>query len=80
MILAALKLISFIACAIKHPQNFFIQSLPLFTSCLFSMLLNEDIGDSEKHDRICSLSFVVNECSGIFLNPSIFSIIYSKSA
>ena len=37
-----------------------MQSLPLFTSCLFSMFLNEDIVDIEKPDEICSLTFIVD--------------------
>ena len=45
-----------------------------------SILLNEDILDIEKPDRICSLIFVVNEFSRLFLHPSIFSIIHSRSA
>ena len=40
-----LKLVIFIACSLKYSQNFFIQYLPLYTSCLFPMLLNEDIVD-----------------------------------
>ena len=40
-----LKLIIFIACSLKDSQNFFMQSLPLYTSCLFSRLLNNDIVD-----------------------------------
>ena len=39
------------------------------------MLLKEDIVDIEKHDGICSLTFVVNEFSGLFLHPATFSII-----
>ena len=42
------------------------------------MLLHEDIIDIEKPDGICSLTFVVDEFSGLFLHPSIFSIILSK--
>ena len=38
------------------------------------MLLNEDIV------RKCSLNFVADEFSGLFLHPSIFSIIHSRSA
>ena len=75
-----LKLIIFVACFLKNSQNLFIQSLPLYTPCLFSMLLNEDIVDIEKPDGICSLTFVVDEFSGLFLHPSIFSIIHSRSA
>ena len=55
-----LKLIIFIACSLKDSQNFFMQFLPLYISCLFSMLLNEDIVDIKKPDRICSLTFVVD--------------------
>ena len=65
-----------IACPIKNTQQFFIQSLPLYTSCLFSMLLNEDIVQIEKPDEICPLTFVADEFSGLFLHPSIFSIIH----
>ena len=57
-----------------------MQSIPLYTSCLFSMLLNEDIVDIEKPDGICSLTFVVDEFSGLFLHQSIFSIIHSRFA
>ena len=42
------------------------------------MMLNEDIVDIEKPDGICSLIFVVDEFSGLVLDPSIFSIIHSK--
>ena len=74
-----LELIIFIACSLKDSQNFFIQSLPLYASCLFSMLLNEDIIDLEKPDGICSLTFVVDEFSGLLFHPSIFSIIHARS-
>ena len=43
-----------------------MQSLPLYTSCLFSMLLNDNIVDVKKLDGICSPTFVVNEFSGFF--------------
>ena len=48
------------ACSLKNLQNFFMQSLSLHTSCLFSMLLNDDILDTEKPDGICSFTFVVD--------------------
>ena len=67
-------------CSLKDSQNFFIQCLPLYTSCLFSMLLNDDIVDIEKFDGICLPTFVVNEFSGLFLRPSVFSIKHSRSA
>ena len=44
------------------------------------MLLNEDVSDIEKPDGICLLTFVVDEVSGLYLHPLIFSIIHSKSA
>ena len=56
-----LKLIFFTERSLKNSQNFFIKSFHLYTSCLFSMLLNEDIEDNEKPDEICSLTFVVDE-------------------
>ena len=69
----------FIACFLKDLQNFFIQSLPLYTSCLFSRLLN-DIVDIEKPDEICSLTLVVYEFSGLFLHPPIFSVKHLRFA
>ena len=48
--------------------------LPLYTLCLFTMPLNDNVEDIEKPDGICSPTFVVNEFSGLFLHPSIFSI------
>ena len=44
------------------------------------MLLNYNIVDIEKPDGICSLTFVVNEFPGLFLHPSIFYFIHSRSA
>ena len=44
------------------------------------MLLNDDILEIEKPDGICSLTFDVDEFSGLFLHPSIFSIIHLRSA
>ena len=67
-----LKLIIFIACSLKNSVDFFMQSLPLNTTCLFSMLLNEDIVDIKKPDGLCSLTFVVDEFSGLFLHPTIY--------
>ena len=57
-----------------------MQSLPLYASCLISALLNDDMLDIEKPNGICSPTFVVDEFSGLFLHPSIFSIKHSKSA
>ena len=47
---------------------------------LFSMILNDDIVDIENPGGIFLLSFVLDEFLGLFLHPSIFSIIYSRSA
>ena len=38
------------------------------------MLLNDDIVDIENFDGVCLLTFVVDDFSGLFLHPSIFSI------
>ena len=59
-------------------QNVFIQSLPLHTSYLLSVLLNQYIVEIEKPDGICLLTFVVDEFSGLFLHPPIFPIILQK--
>ena len=44
------------------------------------MLRKEDIEDIEKLDGICSITFDEDEYSGLFLHPSVFSIIHSRSA
>ena len=46
-IFSFLKLIIFIVCSFKDSQHFFIQPLPLYTLCLYSMLLNDDVLDIE---------------------------------
>ena len=61
-----LKLIISISCSVKDLQNFFMQSLPLHTSCLFSMLLNNDIVDTEKADGIFPPVSVKDGFSGLF--------------
>ena len=38
-----------------------MESLPLYTLCLFSMLLNDNVVDIEKPDGICSVTFVEDE-------------------
>ena len=58
-----------IASSLKDSQNIFIQSLPLYTSWLFSMFLNDDIVDIEKPDVIYSSTFDVYGFSGLFLHP-----------
>ena len=74
-----LKLIIPVSCSLKDSQTFFMQFLPLDTSCLVSMLLNDDIVDIVKLDGICSPTFVVDELSGLFLNPSVFSVKHWRS-
>ena len=44
------------------------------------MLLNGDIVDIENPDAICLLTFIADEFSGLFLHPSISSIIHPRSA
>ena len=67
-------------CSAKDLQNFVMQSLPLYISCLISMVLIDDIADIENPDRICLPTFVVDEFSGSFLHPSNFNIKHSGSA
>ena len=64
------------AFSLKDSQNLQMkmQSLPLYTPCLFYMILNYYFVDNEKSDGICSTNFVVDEFSRLFLNPSIFFI------
>ena len=59
--------------------SMFLLSLPLYIS-LFYMLLNDNIVNIEKPDGICSLTFVLNTFSLLFLHPSIFSIEHSRPA
>ena len=40
------------------------------------MRLSEDTVDIDKPNGICSLTFIVNEFSGLFLHTSIFSMIH----
>ena len=63
-----------------HSQSFFMQSLPLYTSWLFFMSLNDDIVEIEKPDGICSSTIVVDDFSGLLLHPSMFSIKNLRSA
>ena len=48
-----LKLIISVACYLRDSQNFFMQSLSLLTSCLFSIFSIDDIIDMEKPEGIC---------------------------
>ena len=71
-----LKLIIFTACPLKDSQNFFMQFLLLYPSCLLSMLLNDNVVDIEKPDGICSLTSVIDG----FSEFSTFSIKHARSA
>ena len=55
-------------------------SMQSYKSFYFSMLLIDDITDLEKPDRIYSPTIVVDEFSELFLNPSVLSSKYSRSA
>ena len=57
-----------------------MQSLLLNTSFLFSMCLNDDVVHIKKSDGICSLTFVVDNFSGLVLHPAIFTITDQRSA
>ena len=43
------------------------------------MLLNDNIVDIEKTDRICPPNFVTDKFSGLFLHSSVFSIKHLRS-
>ena len=72
LFLSFLKLIIFVSFTFQDPQNVSMNVLPLHTSYLFSLSLNDDIVDIEKPYRVCSLTFVVEDYSGLFLHPPIF--------
>ena len=59
-IVSVLQCIISIACTHKDLGNFFMQSSPLYLSCLFSMLLNDDIVDIAKPGGICLSAFTVD--------------------
>ena len=78
-ILFFLKLIIFIACSLKNSPNIFIKSLPQCTSCLFSIILNEDIVDIEK--TCCNMfAYFCYEWILRIIFTSIFSVKHSRSA
>ena len=57
-----------------------MESLPVYTSWLFLILINDKIVDNANPDGIYSTTFVVGEFAGLFLHPSIFSIKHLRSA
>lgn len=66
-------------CSLKDSENLFMQSLPLYATCLFSIHLNDDIVNNQKSDGISLATFSVDEFSGLFLLPSVFPIEHSRS-
>ena len=72
--------IDYLHCSLKGLQNFFMQFLPLYGSCLFSMLLSDNIVDIERPDGTCLPTFFGDEFSELFLHLSIFIIKHSRSA
>ena len=66
--------------SVKDSRNIFMQSFPLYTSRLFSMLLHDQIVDIENPDEICSPTFVVDKSSRLLLHLSIFLNKHSRSA
>ena len=74
-----LKSIIFIAYFLKDSQNFFIQPLSLYISCLFFYFLKW----YRRHwtsDRKCLLTFAIDNFPGLFLHLSTFSIKDARSA
>ena len=63
-----LNLIIFIVCSL------------LYTSCLFSVFLNDNIVDIQTPDGICSPTFVVDEVQGLFLHSSFIFVKHLRSA
>ena len=57
LIMSFIWLNIFVAWSLKDSQNNSMQCLPLYTSCLLSMLLNEDNAVIEKPDGIYALIF-----------------------
>ena len=63
-IFLVLKLIISFSCSVNDLQNFFMQSLHLYTSNLRSTLLDNNIVYTEKCDAIFSSVFIVDKLSG----------------
>ena len=59
---------------------FFMQSSPLYTSCLFSIPSNDHMIDTEFPQGMCSATFVVDDFSKLFLQLYILLIKISGSA
>ena len=66
-----LKLIIPIARSRKNLQNFFIQSLPLYTPCSFFMLLNDDIAEIKNlTEYVCLLFLYMNFQDYFYIHQS----------
>ena len=57
-----------------------LKNYAIFTSIYIMPIFYDNIEGIENSDGICSLTFVVDEFSGLFLHPLIFSVIHSRSA
>ena len=57
--------------SLKDSQKFFMQSLPLHTSYLFSIPSNAYIIDIEYSQGMYSPTFVIDDFSKLFFDPSI---------
>ena len=56
----------FITCSLNN-SHFFINFLSLYTSCLYSLSLDNNIVGFEKFDEICSITFfVLNDISILY--------------
>ena len=69
-------------CSFVNTFIIFFLKLIIFIACSLKDSQNFFIQslDIEKPDGICSLTTVVDESPGLFLHPSVFSIIHSRSA
>ena len=67
-------LVIIIASSLKNSQTFFIQSSPLYISCIFSIPSNVYILGIEHPQGICLPTFVADDFLGLFLHPSVFLI------
>ena len=75
------KWIIFIASSLKDSQIYLRQSLPLYTLCLFSVLVIDDIVDIKKPDGMCSTAFLKNNFKDSFFRffqDSHLPIFYKK--
>ena len=73
-----LKLIIFIVYFLKNSKKKI--NYATFTSIYIMPIFYDNIEGIENSDGICLLIFVVDEFSGLFLHPLIFSVIHSRSA